>query len=124
MKEKILLTIWVCCSFIRLTAQDIVIGEQSGPGFFPVVSVSSPTTIYVDESDHWLMQRAAILLQQDIEMLTGRKAEIIFRLPQSADHLIIIGSLDHSPLIKNWLRKNSYRRISRSMGEISTGDHR
>ena len=100
MKEKILLTIWVCCSFIRLNAQDIVISEKNVPGFFPIVSTSSPITIYVDENDHWLMQRAAILLQQDIEMLTGRKAEIISRLPKSAEQLIIIGSLDHSPLIQ------------------------
>ncbi len=100
MKEKIVLTIWICCSFIRLAAQDIVISEKNNPGFFPIVTTTSATTIYVDDQDHWLMQRAALLLQQDIEMLTGQKAEIVTKLPLSADHLIIIGSLDHSPLIK------------------------
>ena len=100
MKEKLLMVILVSCSFIRLPAQDITIGEKKDPGFFPIVSASGPTSIYVDEKDHWLMQKAAVLLQQDIESLTGQKAQIVSRLPSSAAQIIIIGSLDHSPLIQ------------------------
>ena len=46
------------------------------------------------------MHGAAELLQQDLEMLTGQKTTIITTWPISADHLIIIGSLDSSEIIK------------------------
>jgi Glycosyl hydrolase family 115 len=100
MKEKFLSVLLTCCSFIRLPAQDVIIGEKKDPGFFPIVSGSAPTAIFVDEQDHWLMHRSAELLQQDIEMLTGRKTEIVSALPASAENIIIIGSADHSSTIK------------------------
>jgi hypothetical protein len=99
MKEKFLLVILALFSFIPLSAQDMVISEKNAPGFFPIVSVSGPTAIYVDEKDHWLMRKAAELLRQDLEMLTGQSALIISSLPSSADRLIIIGSLDSSATI-------------------------
>ena len=46
------------------------------------------------------MHRAAELLSQDLEMLTGQKTTIITTWPKSSDHLIIIGSLDSSEIIK------------------------
>ena len=79
MKEKLLLAFLVFLSFIQLPAQDIVISEKNASGFFPIVSVSGPTAIYVDEKDHWLMHKAAELLQQDLEMLTGQKANNYFQ---------------------------------------------
>ncbi len=100
MKEKLLLAFLVFLSSIPLSAQDIIIRENKEPGFFPVVSVASPTAIYVDEKDHWLMHKAAEWLQQDLEMITGRKANIISTLPSSADFIIMIGSLDSSSTIK------------------------
>src|SRR5580765_4687218 len=100
MKEKLLLAFLVFLSSIHLSAQDIIIRENKEPGFFPVVSVAGPTVIYVDEKDHWLMHKAAEWLQQDLEMITGRKAPIISTLPSSADFIIIIGSLDSSAILK------------------------
>jgi hypothetical protein len=100
MKGKLFLTVLVCCSFIQLPAQEIIIGDKKDPGFFPIVSASASTSIYVDELDHWLMHRSAELLQQDIEMLTGRKPEIISSLPETAEQIIIIGSADRSVTIK------------------------
>ncbi len=100
MKEKLFLTFLVFLSFIQLPAQGIVITEKNGPAVFPIVSGSGPTAIYVDKNDHWLMHRAAELLRQDLEMLTGQKTTIITTWPKSSDHLIIIGSLDSSEIIK------------------------
>ena len=100
MKGKLLLAAVVCCSFIQLLAQDIIISEKKGPGFFPIVSASGTTAIYVDPGDHWMMHRAAKLLQQDLQMLTGQKATILSALPASTDNIIIIGSLDSSVTIK------------------------
>jgi len=99
MKGKLLLSVLIC-SFIQLPAQEIIISEKKDPGFFPIVSASGATAIYVDPGDHWMMHRAAELFQQDLEKLTGRKAEILSALPASADNMIIIGSLDSSLIIK------------------------
>ena len=100
MREKLFLVCLAFLSFIQLSAQGIVISEKNGPAVFPIVSVKGATAIYVDKNDHWLMHRAAELLRQDLEMLTGQKATIISTMPQSSDHLIIIGSLDSSAIIQ------------------------
>ena len=73
MKEKLLIVVLIFLSSLRLSAQEMVIREKAESGFFPIVTVSGSTTIYVDEKDHWLMHKAAELLQQDLEMLTGQK---------------------------------------------------
>jgi Glycosyl hydrolase family 115/Gylcosyl hydrolase family 115 C-terminal domain len=101
MKEKFLLAALAFFSFIQLPAQDLMISEKNAPGYFPIVSVSGPTAIYVDEKDHWLTHKAVELLRQDLEMLTGRQASIVSRLPSSADYIIIIGSLDSSATIRS-----------------------
>src|ERR1700733_10164661 len=106
MKEKLLLAFLVFLSFTDLSAQGIVITEKNGPAVFPIVSGSGPTTIYVSRNDHWLMQRAAELLRQDIEMLTGQKTTIISTWPTSSEHLIVIGSLDSSDIIKQLAAEN------------------
>jgi hypothetical protein len=100
MKEKFILATLVLLSSIHLTAQDLVILEKRESGFFPIVSESGPTLIYVDASDHWLMHKSAELLRQDLELLTGKKASVISVLPASANNLIMIGSLDSSATIK------------------------
>src|SRR4029077_4431279 len=100
MKEKSLFAFLIFLSSIHLSAQDIIIRENKEPGFFPVVSVAGPTAIYVDEKDHWLIHKAAEWLQQDLEMITGRKVNIISTLPSSADFIIMIGSLDSSSTIR------------------------
>ncbi|WP_431215029.1 hypothetical protein ACQ86N_10000 [Puia sp. P3] len=66
--------------------------------------------IYADTADHWLVNRAAALLQDDIERVTGKRPALLTSLPKTATpQLIIIGSLDGSPLIQQ-LAKD--RRIS------------
>jgi hypothetical protein len=100
MKEKLLFASLVLFSVIRLNAQDLVIREKKQSGFFPIVSESGATMIYVDASDHWLMRRVAELFRQDLELLTGKKAVLISVLPDSAENLIVIGSLDSSLMIQ------------------------
>jgi hypothetical protein len=101
MKEKLLLSVLICFSFMKLSAQEIIISERKEPGFFPVVTVSGATIIYVDEKDHWLMHRSAELLRQDLQLLTGQQARIVSTMPSSAENIIIIGSLDSSGTIQH-----------------------
>ena len=57
--------------------------------------------IYVDTTDHWLVGRAAALLQDDIERVTGKRPALLNSLPRTATaQLIVIGSLDHCPLVQ------------------------
>src|SRR3954451_16059718 len=100
MKVKSLFAALTLCCFLQIQAQDILIAEQKAPGFFPLVTTAGGTVIYVDAKDHWLMYRAAEWLQKDLEMLTGKKAKIVSRLPLSADFLIVIGSADSSSFVK------------------------
>lgn len=77
----------------RLTgiAQDIVL-RAPAPGAFPLVTANGPASIYVDSGDDWLVQRAALLLSQDVQRVTGQLPAIIHQLPAKAAHLVIISS--------------------------------
>ncbi len=100
MKVKWLIPVLSFVSSTSLFAQDLTISEKNAPGFFPVISSRGATAIYVDSNDHWLMHRSAELLQQDLQMVTGQKPEIVSSLPLSAEYLIILGSADSSRLIQ------------------------
>src|SRR5688572_32809225 len=53
----------------------------------------SNAVIYVDPADHALVKRSAELLQQDIQLVTGKKPAIINRIvPASQGNIIIVGS--------------------------------
>src|SRR5947199_8501399 len=106
MTRKLLLTFLLFYFYCSLSAQSIMITEKNGSSVFPVVTVSGHTLIYVDKNDHWLIHRAAELLRQDLKMLTGQTATITSQLPESSDHVIIIGSLDSSDMVKKLAAEN------------------
>ncbi len=57
-------------------------------------------TIVVDQNDFDLVKKAAELLQQDIEAVTGKKITIQYSLPGQVKHAIIIGSISNSAFIR------------------------
>lgn len=61
--------------------------------------------IYVDPNDFPLVKRSAELLQQDIEMVTGKKLEIVKKLPVLTDNIIVIGSIEKSFAIKDLIKQ-------------------
>jgi hypothetical protein len=73
---------------------------------FPLVSQEQGITpIYVDAQDHWLVKKAAEMLQEDIERVTGIKPPILTTLPVTPIvRLVIIGSRDHSALVQQLLQ--------------------
>jgi len=97
MNNRLLFLLILLLSFATSRSQDLI-REQAEPGAFPLASA----TIYVEDSDYWLVQKAATVLQQDIERVTGRQPAIIHALPSPAGNLavIILGSLDSSRLIR------------------------
>ncbi len=89
--------------FFQVFSQNFV-AEKNGLGAFPVVTSSQTTSIYVDENDDWLVHKAASLLQNDIEMVTGKKPEIISALPSTIKNVIIIGTIDRSSLMQKMVK--------------------
>ncbi len=99
MKKIICLTIAFYVFKCDLFSQNFII-EKNEAGAFPVVTSSQTTSIYVDSTDDWLMHKAASLLQSDIEMVTGKKPEIISNITSSIKDIIIIGTVERSSLIQ------------------------
>ncbi|MGV3764746.1 MAG: glycosyl hydrolase 115 family protein [Chitinophagaceae bacterium] len=65
--------------------------------------------IVVDTADLALVQRAAMLLQQDIELVTGKKPKVLPALSSPGVPAIFIGAADKSETISNLARKNGLR---------------
>ncbi len=103
MKRTILILLALYCNSILFAQQAIL--RHNAPGAFPIADKST-TPIYVNGADHWLVQKAAALLQTDLEKVTGKKPAVANTLPQKAKNIIIIGSLDQSSLIKQLVQTN------------------
>jgi hypothetical protein len=86
--------------FISLAgyAQSFVTSKKEDGAF--AMASSQVASIYVDDKDDWLVNKAATLLQSDIEMVTGKKPVIVNDLPSASKNTIIIGTLDGSSIIK------------------------
>ena len=100
MKKKLFLTIFANLLIMQFLFSQNFVAEKNELGAFPVVTSSQTTSIYVDENDDWLVHKAASLLQNDIEMVTGKKPEIISTLPSTIKNVIIIGTIGQSSLIQ------------------------
>jgi hypothetical protein len=81
-----------------------IISEKNIPGAFSIASSQKATIIYTDALDYEVVQKAASLLQSDIEMLTGKKSELVTTMPSSGN-IIIVGSSDRSALIQKLVKE-------------------
>ena len=95
------------CIFLYLVVALATTTAAAQPDFPLVSRDQGVTPIYVDAQDHWLVKKAAELLQDDIERVTGVKPPILTTLPDVPTvRLVIIGSRDHSALIQQLLKQN------------------
>ncbi len=99
MKKLIVLAVTLF-PVLAIQAQEII-STKMEPGGFPVVANAHATSLYVDDNDDWLVKKAAAFLQADVLQVTGSKPDTLHALPSSAKNLIIIGTLDGSPLIRS-----------------------
>lgn len=76
-----------------------VVTEKKDNTSFSVVTATQAATIVVDTKDYWLVQKAAALLQSDIEMVSSKKPMIQNGVTGTAKQIILIGSIHQSPLI-------------------------
>ncbi len=98
MQKPFLITFFTAFS-ITLFSQNII-SEKNETGSFPLVASMQTASIYADDNDYWLVQKASEFLQQDIEKVTGQKPAITNSLSGLSKNVIIIGSIDQSSLIK------------------------
>ena len=75
--KKVFGYIFFCCILVTGNAQ--FVSEVKTANSFSL----SNAVIYVDDADDALVKKAAELLQQDIEMVTGKKLQLINKLPSS-----------------------------------------
>ena len=94
MLKKILIAWIICVGFIESRGQ--IISETKQTNSF----LLSGAVIYVDPNDFLLVKKSAELLQQDIEMITGKKLSIVNNISAVKANAIIIGSIEKSSFIK------------------------
>ncbi len=98
MKRTILVAILIVTAFIQIKAQLLSVSKTN----FDLATA----TIVVDQNDFPLIKKAAELLQQDIEAVTGKKIPIQSFANSAGKNNIIIGTITNSSSIKELIAKN------------------
>jgi len=62
-------------------------------------------SILVDSTDHEVVKKAAFFLATDLQSITTRKSQVLFRPGKDSEVIIVIGSLDKSDLLKKLIRQ-------------------
>jgi hypothetical protein len=88
---------------VKVQAQDFITTTKTA-GAFPVVSAQKTSAICVDSSNFFLVQKAAEMLQKDIQRVTGKKPTITHDFSASGQMAIIIGSVKKSALIQQLVK--------------------
>ncbi len=96
-----------CFLFAKIRAQNFVT-EKNSTGEFPVVALNNTAAICVDDSDYFLVKKAAFFLQQDIQRVTDRKPEILHSFSSLGKNIIIIGSVEKSGLIRQLIKNKKF----------------
>lgn len=91
MIKTILLAALFCSGFMQSHAQLVLAAKTN----FDI----STAIIYVDSNDFALVKKSAQLLQQDVEMITGKKIEIVNKISASIKNYIIIGTIGKSKIV-------------------------
>ena len=93
--KKIFVYIFFSC--ILVTGHTQLVSEIKTAASFPL----SDAVIYVDDADDALVKKSAALLQNDIEMVTGKKPVLVNNIAKaSSGNIIVIGTIEKSSLIK------------------------
>src|SRR5262245_51418677 len=102
--KKICLLVLASLAIFQIHAQDFVLAKKEA-GAFTIASPTTVSAIYVEENDYTLVKKAAEFLQSDIQQVTGKKPQLLNTLSSSANSVIIIGSIEHSSLIKQLVQQ-------------------
>ena len=93
--KKVFAYIFFGC--ILISGKTQLVNEVKTATSFPL----SNAVIYVDDADDALVKKAAELLQNDIEMVTGKKPVLVNKISATTTgNIIVIGTIKKSSLIK------------------------
>lgn len=88
---------WLLCwGLMSLSSSFVDAAEQT----FVIAGGDSQVTILCDSGDVTVVKKAADMLSQDIERVTGTRPAVLHTLGQASGDVIIIGSLGHSPMVE------------------------
>jgi len=104
MKKRCLFLLYIVTAVAPVFGQEFIT-DKNETGSFGIVTGSSVASIFVDAADFALAKKAASLLQQDIEMVTGKKPAIINKLNGSEKNIIVIGTIGQSALIDQLIKE-------------------
>lgn len=104
MVKKIIASAVLLLGGINLFAQ-LSISNKKEAGSFAIADEQGVSMIYVDSKDEVLIQKSAVWMQQDVEMVTGKKLLVTTDLPSSAKSIILIGTIEKSNLIQQLIRQ-------------------
>ena len=90
---------------VTVSAQVFVTSKKEAGAF--AIASSEVASIYFDTGDDWLVNKAATLLQADIKTVTGKEPMLATNLSSAGKNVIIVGTLEGSPTIKNCLTQRS-----------------
>lgn len=104
MKKKWIISVLSVIASLSLLAQSFVT-ETNTHGAFAITNSGEPFFICVNATDFIVVQKAAELLQKDIEAIAGQKPQLVHDLPATAKNVIVIGSLEKSGFIQQLSRQ-------------------
>ncbi|MDR2674241.1 MAG: glycosyl hydrolase 115 family protein [Opitutaceae bacterium] len=90
-------------SALPVFAQQIVSGEKC-PGYVALLDPGHVPVIHAGANDEALVHHAARFFQQDVEAVTGRRVEIVNRIPATARTAVILGTPEGSECIQKLAR--------------------
>ncbi|GAB2834975.1 glycosyl hydrolase 115 family protein [Ferruginibacter profundus] len=99
-KLRLLILSFIVVTCTTVQSQQIISDKQISNSFSLLNAA-----IYVDANDFALVKKSALLLQSDIEMVTGKKPPVIYTLDKPYITLIAIGSITNSAFIKELAAK-------------------
>ena len=97
--KKTILALLLLLSYIHQLKAQLITNSKTDQAF-----AVSKALIYVDSNDDALVQKAAQLLQEDIERVTGKKIAIVHSIADKEKKYIIIGTKDKSKVASLLLR--------------------
>lgn len=75
------------------------VSVEASEGAFVLADESGAAAIFVDGADHAVVRHAARLLGEDVERVTGQKAEVVNEADRLDDRAVIVGTLGRSAVI-------------------------
>src|SRR5512143_2188775 len=79
--------------------------SENSEGCFPLSVSGQPAPLYVSGKDFPGVLRVARLFQADIGRVTGTRPELFLDKLPAAKEIVLIGTLDHSPIIDRLVRE-------------------